>query len=55
VIDFGPALLFGFFYFIRGDLSFSKLRSLVSDRPVEDETTSRGEFIRQVQPDTSGD
>jgi glycosyltransferase 2 family protein len=55
VIDFGPALLFGFFYFIRGDLSFSKLRSLVSDRPVEDETTKRGEFIRQVQPDMAGD
>jgi uncharacterized membrane protein YbhN (UPF0104 family) len=55
VIDFGPALLFGFFYFIRGDLSFSKLRSLVSDRPVEDETTSRDEFIRKVQPDTAGD
>jgi len=55
VIDFGPALLFGFFYFIRGDLSFSKLRSVVSARPVEDETTSRGEFIRKVQPDTAGD
>ena len=30
LVDFGPALLFGLFYVIRGDLSFSKLRSLTS-------------------------
>jgi uncharacterized membrane protein YbhN (UPF0104 family) len=35
VIDFGPALLFGFFYIIRGDLSFSKLRALASPEAVE--------------------
>jgi len=35
VIDFGPALLFGFFYIIRGDLSFSKLRALASTEAVE--------------------
>ena len=35
VIDFGPALLFGFFYIIRGDLSFSKLRALSSPEAVE--------------------
>jgi len=35
IIDFGPALFFGFFYFIRGDLNFSKLRALTSPEAVE--------------------
>ncbi|HEX6047120.1 MAG TPA: lysylphosphatidylglycerol synthase transmembrane domain-containing protein [Pyrinomonadaceae bacterium] len=30
LVDFGPAVLFGVFYLIRGDLSISGLRSLVS-------------------------
>ena len=58
IIDFGPALLFGFFYFIRGDLNLTKLRSLVSaesvEHSVEDEKNSRDEFVRPVQPDTAG-
>lgn len=37
LVDFGPALLFGVFYVIRGDLSFSKLRTLVSPHPVEEQ------------------
>ena len=37
LVDFGPALLFGAFYVIRGDLSLAKLRTLVSPRPVEQE------------------
>ena len=36
LVDFGPALLFGLFYVIRGDLSFSKLRALISPEQVED-------------------
>jgi len=36
LVDFGPALLFGVFYVIRGDLSFAKLRTLVSPEQVED-------------------
>jgi glycosyltransferase 2 family protein len=36
LVDFGPALLFGVFYVVRGDLSFSKLRTLVSPEQVED-------------------
>ena len=59
VIDFGPALLFGFFYFIRGDLNLTKLRSLVSaesgERGAEDEKTSNDELVRPIQPDTAGD
>jgi uncharacterized protein (TIRG00374 family) len=35
LVDFGPALLFGLFYVIRGDLSFARLRSLVSPESVE--------------------
>jgi uncharacterized protein (TIRG00374 family) len=35
IIDFGPALLFGFFYIIRGDLSLAKLRALASPEAVE--------------------
>jgi glycosyltransferase 2 family protein len=42
VIDFGPAVFFGFFYVIRGDLNLSRLRSLASpetvEHAVEDET-----------------
>lgn len=30
LVDFGPAALFGLFYLIRGDLSLSRLRALVS-------------------------
>ncbi|HEX6719139.1 MAG TPA: lysylphosphatidylglycerol synthase transmembrane domain-containing protein [Pyrinomonadaceae bacterium] len=30
LVDFGPALLFGLFYFIRGDLSVTKLRAMLS-------------------------
>ncbi len=58
IIDFGPALLFGFFYFIRGDLNLTKLRSLISaesvEHSVEDEKNPRDEFVRPVQPDTAG-
>jgi len=34
LVDFGPALLFGLFYVIRGDLSFSKLRTLTAGSDV---------------------
>jgi glycosyltransferase 2 family protein len=35
LVDFGPALLFGLFYVIRGDLSFSRLRAMLSPEPVK--------------------
>ncbi|MDQ6651967.1 MAG: flippase-like domain-containing protein [Acidobacteriota bacterium] len=42
LIDFGSALVFGIFYFIRGDISLSRLRFLTSseavEHAVEDET-----------------
>jgi glycosyltransferase 2 family protein len=35
LVDFAPALLFGMFYVIRGDLSLSRLRTLISPKEVE--------------------
>ncbi len=34
IVDFGPAVLFGFFYFIRGDMSIGRLRTLLSSKAV---------------------
>lgn len=41
LVDFGPAVLFGVFYAIRGDLRLSRLRTLVS--PAEDFENPVGE------------
>lgn len=35
LVDFGPSVLFGIFYALRGDLSFSRLRTLVSAEDFE--------------------
>lgn len=35
LVDFGPAALFGLFYFLRGDINFARLRNLVSADAVE--------------------
>jgi uncharacterized protein (TIRG00374 family) len=35
LVDFGPAAVFGFFYFIRGDVNISRLRMLASPEAVE--------------------
>jgi uncharacterized membrane protein YbhN (UPF0104 family) len=35
LVDFGPALIFGVFYMIRGDINLSRLRSLTSSEAVE--------------------
>jgi len=35
LIDFGPAAIFGFFYFIRGDFSIARLRAMISPENVE--------------------
>ena len=34
LVDFGPALLFGLFYVVRGDLTWAKLRAMISPEPV---------------------
>jgi hypothetical protein len=35
LVDFAPAALFGFFYFLRGDINITRLRALISVRAVE--------------------
>ena len=35
LVDFGPAAVFGLFYFLRGDVNLARLRSLVSTEAVE--------------------
>jgi uncharacterized protein (TIRG00374 family) len=35
IIDFGPSVVFGFFYFVRGDINLARLRSLSSPEAVE--------------------
>lgn len=42
LVDFGPALIFGIFYLVRGDVSFSRLRSLSSSEAVEEAVKREG-------------
>jgi glycosyltransferase 2 family protein len=35
LVDFGPAALFGLFYFLRGDVNMTRLRALISVKAVE--------------------
>jgi len=35
LVDFGPAVIFGFFYFIRGDINLTRLRKSASQEAVE--------------------
>lgn len=56
LIDFGPAAVFGFFYLIRGDINFSRLRSLSSpeavEHAVEDESITPNDVLMERQPET---
>lgn len=36
LIDFGPAAVFGMFYFLRGDINLARLRALASTQTVEE-------------------
>lgn len=42
LIDFGPALLFGVFYVIRGDLTWAKLRAMISPETAEHSIEEEG-------------
>jgi uncharacterized membrane protein YbhN (UPF0104 family) len=59
LVDFGPAVLFGLFFLLKGDLNLSKLRTLVSseavEHAVEDEKAVPDEILDQAQPNTIGD
>jgi uncharacterized protein (TIRG00374 family) len=54
LIDFGPAVLFGLFYVIRGDLSLSRLRLLASpeavEHAVEDESLVPDDIQNEEKP-----
>jgi hypothetical protein len=56
VIDFGPALIFGLFYIIKGDINLSRLRSLASsenvEHAVEDEEIVSEELFAESQLET---
>ena len=47
LVDFAPAALFGLFYFLRGDINMTRLRSLISasavEHAVEDEKVALAE------------
>ncbi len=51
LVDFGPAVVFGFFYFIRGNISLKRLRALASpeavEHAVEDEPPGSDELITE--------
>ncbi|MFN2516322.1 MAG: lysylphosphatidylglycerol synthase transmembrane domain-containing protein [Pyrinomonadaceae bacterium] len=53
VVDFGPALVFGMFYLIKGDISLSRLRFLTSsdavEHAVEDESILPEEVLVQSE------
>jgi uncharacterized protein (TIRG00374 family) len=53
LIDFGPAAVFGFFYVIRGDLSISRLRAMMSpenvEHVVEEEPLQTDESLKESQ------
>jgi glycosyltransferase 2 family protein len=53
VVDFGPALIFGIYYSIRGDINLSRLRSLTSpeavEHAVEDEQVLPDELLAESQ------
>jgi uncharacterized protein (TIRG00374 family) len=50
VVDFGPAVIFGLFYFVRGDINLTRLRAMMSPEAVkhaaEDENIVSDEFIK---------
>jgi uncharacterized protein (TIRG00374 family) len=57
LVDFGPAVIFGFLYFIRGDISLSRLRSLTSadavEHAVEDEPITADEILGHTKLETA--
>lgn len=59
LVDFGPAVLFGLFFLLKGDLNLSRLRTLVSpeavEHAVEDEKAVPDEILKRAEPNTVGD
>jgi uncharacterized membrane protein YbhN (UPF0104 family) len=57
IIDFGPALIFGIYYIIRGDINLSGLRARTSsesvEHAVEDEPILPEELFAQTELETA--
>jgi len=57
VVDFGPALVFGLYYIIRGDINLSRLRASTSsesvEHAVEDEPVLPDELFSQTELETA--
>lgn len=53
LVDFGPAVIFGFLYFIRGDINISRLRTMTSadavEHAVEDEPILADDVFGQAK------
>jgi uncharacterized protein (TIRG00374 family) len=56
VVNFGPAIAFGIFYVVRGDINLTRLRSVMSpdavDHPVEDKSLVADDLLmtHQLEP-----
>jgi glycosyltransferase 2 family protein len=52
LVDFGPAVIFGFFYLVHGDVELSRLRTLASseavEHAVEDEAVQPGAGVHSL-------
>jgi uncharacterized membrane protein YbhN (UPF0104 family) len=57
IVDFGPALIFGVYYIIRGDINLSRLRARTSsesvEHAVEDEPILPGELFTPAELETA--
>lgn len=57
IVDFGPALIFGVYYIIRGDINLSRLRAKTSsesvEHAVEDEPILAEELFAQTELETA--
>jgi glycosyltransferase 2 family protein len=59
IVDFGPAVIFGFFYIVRGDISLTRLRSMMStvedtaDAETDDETVEAQELLLKRRCETA--
>jgi len=57
IVDFGPALIFGIYYIIRGDINLSRLRARTSsesvEHAVEDEPILSDELFVQTELETA--
>ena len=53
IVDFGPAVIFGFYYILRGDINLSRLRAKTSsesvEHAVEDEPVISEELFAQAE------